>query len=423
MYRVFFVLGKNPTLSCAEIFAYLDLIKNEYRIEFCSKEVLCVQTEQKLETTSLLHTLGGTIKVGEILDNISLDQDSSNFEEITSVKFIASALPSQRKGKVHIGMSLYSAGGDTQLLIKLENQLRTFLQTIKDNLKENRISVGYVQQKERILSSVSVEKNELLTKGVELILILTKQSILVAKTLAVQEFEQFSFRDYGRPARDKKSGIMPPKLARMMINLIQIDKNATLLDPFCGSGTVLQEAVMMDYTKMIGSDISPKAAADTKQNIDWLFDHMRNKTRTSYNIRIEEADATRLSEKIPGNSIDAIVSEPYLGPTLHGNPTEMQINNLFSELSGLYLKAFEQFSKVCKPKSRVAFIFPSFEINGRMLYLPILDKMSSFGFKGINPIPSVLHSNPAISLTPRQTIVFSDAYHFVKREIILLEKN
>ena len=35
----------------------------------------------------------------------------------------------------------------------------------------------------------------------------------------MQDFEQWGARDYGRPSRDAVRGMLPPKLARMMVNL------------------------------------------------------------------------------------------------------------------------------------------------------------------------------------------------------------
>lgn len=44
-----------------------------------------------------------------------------------------------------------------------------------------------------------------------------------------------------------------------------------ILDPFCGSGTILTEAMLINYKNLIGADISPKAINDTKKNIEWII--------------------------------------------------------------------------------------------------------------------------------------------------------
>ena len=89
----------------------------------------------------------------------------------------------------------------------------------------------------------------------------------------MQPFKDLSRLDFGRPARDDFSGMLPPKLAQIMINLAQVQNpEALIIDPFCGSGTILSEALLMGYKDLLGSDISPKAIADTYKNISWIKD-------------------------------------------------------------------------------------------------------------------------------------------------------
>jgi len=64
-----------------------------------------------------------------------------------------------------------------------------------------------------------VEQNKLIESGIEFCLIVDKNRVFLGKTLVVQPFKDLSKRDFGRPARDDHSGMIPPKLAQMMINL------------------------------------------------------------------------------------------------------------------------------------------------------------------------------------------------------------
>src|SRR3989344_7958542 len=149
--------------------------------------------------------------------------------------------------------------------------------TVKKQLRSLGISCRLVTSRDKILSSVVVTKNnchEFLVLGPPPPL--SSPSLKggggikggggsqerLAKTCAVQEFEEYSQRDYGRPGRGLVFGSMPPKLAKIMINLAQLPASATILDPFCGSGTILQEALLLGYQNVIGSDVSTKAVAD-----------------------------------------------------------------------------------------------------------------------------------------------------------------
>jgi len=76
-----------------------------------------------------------------------------------------------------------------------------------------------------------VEENDLLASGGEHVLMGVEGKLMIGQTEAVQPYKQWSARDFGRPARDPKSGMLPPKLARLMINLSGVDpKGKTILD-------------------------------------------------------------------------------------------------------------------------------------------------------------------------------------------------
>lgn len=418
MNKYFFVLGRNSTLSIAEIISVLNLQNVNFSMELISSEIAVCKTNQDLKSDELIKTLGGTVKLGKILDEISFDETETKFYKIFSAENLLGRYFPQREGKMHFGVSLYNAGGDSQLLSQLEKQQKDIDLTVKDNFKKEDIKAGFVQIKDRFLSSVSVAKNKLITQGAEIVLILTPEKILIGKTLAVQEFEEFSLRDYFRPAKDKRSGIMPPKLARIMINLAKLGKNDTLLDPFCGSGTILQEAILLGIKNIIGNDISNKAITDTQKNIDWLFEKFSRFKRSDFNLKIIQNDAKILSEKLSSNSIDAIVTEPYLGPPMFRQPDLKEVERLLSELNRLYVKAFSQFAKILKSKGKIVIIFPAFEISGKYYFLPILDAIIALGFQQEHFFSEELREHPAISLTSRNSILYGGKEQFVKREII-----
>lgn len=70
-----------------------------------------------------------------------------------------------------------------------------------------------------------------------------KNGFIVAETVWIQDIEGYSQRDMERE-RSMTVGMMPPKIAQIMINLgTKGDKNRALWDPFCGLGTTLIEAL------------------------------------------------------------------------------------------------------------------------------------------------------------------------------------
>jgi len=60
---------------------------------------------------------------------------------------------------------------------------------------------------------------------------------------------------------------LQPKLARCMVNFARIRRGKTVLDPFCGTGTVLIEAGLMGI-ESLGCDIQRKMVEGARMNLD-----------------------------------------------------------------------------------------------------------------------------------------------------------
>lgn len=335
----FFVLGTHRELSIAEITAVTGISS------FASTQGDALLVDTDLPSQMLQDRLAGTIKVGSIVGELK------EWDKEACAELIASMIDRELP-RVEFGVSVYDAG-DAHKAKELRLQSQKLGLEIKKNLKANGKPVRLVTSKEKTLSAVVVTTNKLLERGGEFVLIAQPDTILIGQTDAVQDFEAWSKRDFGRPARDAKSGMLPPKLARMMANLSGKEPTkSSLLDPFCGSGTVLMEAALMGFTRVVGSDISPKAVADTKTNIDWL-------ALTQPSVEILLSPAQFLDEKISG-PFDAIVTETYLGPALHGNEHAKFLKQNADALSVLYRDAFGTLGKLLAPDGTVVVAFPVF---------------------------------------------------------------
>lgn len=421
MNQYFFILGKTPTLSLSEIITTFNAFQLNYSLTHFSPEAAIFSLESNIDQLPLMKILGGTVKFGVIMQESEYVKDQNEFDHIFQVKELIKFLPTEA-GKIHIGISLYDVGTNKHYLDLFTTKLKALNISLKEGLTEEGLKVGFPQIKGRFLSSVSVAKNRLLTKGAEVVLLLTSNKVIIGKTLAVQEFQQFSFRDYGRPQRDKRAGIMPPKLARIMINLASVKKDQVILDPFCGSGTVLQEAILLDYQHLYGSDISNQAIENTETNLAWLFENFPRLNRDLYKITIKNIDVNQISKYLPQNTIEAIVTEPYLGPPLFRKPDEGFVRKIMTDLSKLYLSAFSEFARLLKNNGIVIIIFPAFEVNDQIYFLEIMEKIKSLGFKQKDFFPPELKNNFHLQLTKRETILFGSAEQFLRREIISFQK-
>jgi tRNA G10 N-methylase Trm11 len=408
-----FLLGREPLLSLAELKSVLALTNSKAGFDFNPPFLVARADVDALE---LIRRLGGTIKIG-----VELGQDLSEQKLIETMVGELETV----EGKINFGISVYNnqdAKTPSTTPSRLRSraslgagklQVESWGKEIKKHLKAQDKSVRYVYNREATLSSVTVSKNGLDKRGREFLVTRISRingkdytdsnRFALAKTLAVQPFEDFSARDFGRPGRDDASGMLPPKLAMMMINIAN-DARAygntplqrTILDPFCGSGTILTEALLLGYTNLIGSDISEKAIKDTTQNLEWTRRNLSILQSSNLALNIFTSDVRGLTEKIPKVSIDTIVTEPYLGPPLKGRETESEINKTISELGKLYCDAFGEFKKILKPHATVVFIIPRFKLRNvwHTISDKILPQIQKLGFTAEPLLPKELSRDP-----------------------------
>ena len=387
----FFVLGNNTTLSLAELAAVLPC-QDGHLID---KDLFIWETANEIIPENLIKTLGGVVKIGVFEKTVVTKQDLTEPMLALCLK-----INKNNSGKFNFGLSNYGQQPLNLIPIGL---------TLKKKLREAGLASRLVTSRDKNLSSVVVEQNKLLTKGVEIVLAADGGRTLVGHTLAVQAFKDLSKRDFGRPARDDASGMLPPKVAQIMVNLAQIKNyNGLILDPFCGSGTVLQEALLLGFNQVTGTDLSPKAIEDSKTNITWLKEKY-NLEGVKTNIFLK--NATKLSESFKPESVEAIICEPYLGPQRGWHDLKI----VKDELEDLYTKSLREFAKILKPHGRVVMIWPMFFGNK-----PI--NPDYYQFKIINILSEELKINPLIKITQRNTIVYGRAGQKVFREIVVLEK-
>jgi tRNA G10 N-methylase Trm11 len=399
--KYFFVLGNNPALSAAEIIAVLG---SEEEAHILAGNILVLENPAT-DASKLIKRLGGTIKVGILVSEVNRHNNEEIKQAILTI--ITDDLAERGEtNKYCFGISHYGQSKLPVFPIGL---------TIKKTLKQKGTSCRLVTSKEKVLSSVVVEQNKLTRDGLEIVLIEEAGRMHLGYTEAVQDFKNLSYRDFGRPERDDQSGMIPPKLAQIMLNLSgKINDSAVILDPFCGSGTMLMEAILMNINRAIGSDISEKAINDSHKNLIWLGDKNPDLQTQISNLKLFNLSATEISRKVPDSSVDAVVTEPYLGPQ-RGNPDPLKTK---TELEKLYSAALREFKKILKPDGRVVIIFPVRAEGTRPDYHfmnPNLD-----GWQVVNPIPANLQEK--LHTTRRGTIVYGRQGQKVWREIVILKK-
>jgi len=105
-------------------------------------------------------------------------------------------------------------------------------------------------------------------------------------------FSVFMKRLTMRPSWEKTlhPGELPPPLAWMLCRVGELKHSDTVLDPFCGYGSIPRAAKKYFHiTQCIACDINEKSAADIK------------------------ADFRTLTDTLPGKSVDAVITDPPWG--------------------------------------------------------------------------------------------------------------
>ncbi len=354
-----FILGKNAELSLAEISSYLESREVKFSIKDQSDKFVVIEGSIPSET---MEALGGTIKIAEVLfstDSRKFEDVAGEMEQKVSFEQIFKKLPE----KTTFGVSSCNS----------HNEQEFFSALFKKKMKEQGIGAGFVHlpANRSELTHVEVIKRHLIEQSIEFVICSGKKFYL-GKTIAVHNPFEFQKRDMERPVQRTIFSI-PPRLCRIMINLSGA-KSGILLDPFCGVGSVLQEAILMGFDAL-GIDIDNEAVEDCRENLEWVSIEYEKKFDTN-NLHV--GDARKLTDHFKGNSIDVIVTEPYLGPPLKKQPTEKEAKEILKELEPLYEKSVASMLSVLKSGGRIVIVAPAFKIGDKIFSLPLKTVKRSF---------------------------------------------
>lgn len=421
--QTFFVLGREPGLSIAEILAVSERLtgsKINPAESLVSREIFV--SELSLSSKELMRELGGTIKIGQVLHSFrSLPPEEDLLE------FLQELLSAPRKKKFQFGFSVYDAsaqGLKSKELARFRKDIRKLGISLKRKLAKAG-GVRFVTSREPTLSSVVISENKLISEGKEIVFLHDGSKLQIGLTEAVQPWKDFGKRDYDRPGRDPKSGMLPPKLARMMINLAGASITATLADPFCGSGTLITEALLLGYRSLVASDIDSTALARTETNVEWLVKRGDLDKTAVQNLRFIDIGIAHLPNALERGRIDAVVTEPFLGPALRGKKTREEIEKIAKQLEPLYHDMLVSVRAILKLRGKAVIAFPLWKTKNReSIHSPVLRRLEKYGFALRPPVPTPLI---VPSLAPEfglngKTLIYGRKDQKVFREIVILEK-
>ena len=385
-----FILGQSSDLAKEELF---NLLKSQTDEQMTVGDNF-LMAKENINPIKFINQLGGTIKIARHLKTI----DQLNF----STQEWADMIKIEPDKKIKFGFSVYN-GREKDF-----KKIQALALSVKKQIKEKGHSIRLVSSREPELSSVIVTKNKLL--NAELLFIRHQGQWIIGLTQAVQDFKSYAQRDAYRPRKDNRSGMLPPKVAQMMINLTGADRNKIILDPFCGSGTVLQEAALFGFKKIYGTDNSHKAVDDSQINLGWLEEQYDLST----DISIKKIPVEQLANKL-NNTVDLIVTEPFMGDArlLQRAYHKKDVVPIINELQSLYQMAFRQFKKIINQNGKVVFIFPVIDLGNEKISTLDTAQISNIGWQAIKP------KIQSKSLSLNGNIIYSRPGQNIQRQITI----
>jgi tRNA G10 N-methylase Trm11 len=363
------ILGRQPALGIAE----LETRFGSDSITVVQPGIILLKTEHEVN----FNNFGGVLKVGQLLTTLGhADWDKG-------IHYVQKTLPEHLQyipdGKITVGVSVY---GLPVSVPKINAGALSLKKVIKNAGRSARV----VPNKEAELNSAQIIHNQLTgPNGLELLFIKKGSSTLLAQSIWVQDIDGYRLRDQERPMRDSRVGMLPPKLAQIIINLAvgpslpKNDSNTTLLDPFCGTGVILQEALLQGLN-VLGTDLEPRMVDYSQKNLEWLSNKLgRSHALPSY--KVLQGDATSI--KWPEH-FDLIACETYLGRPFSSQPDPQTLQKVVQDVNTIHKKFLQNVASQTETGFRMCIAVPAWKTNNGFTSLPVLDHLEELGYNRVS---------------------------------------
>jgi len=387
-----FVLGRNPQLSRTELAPLCD------EVLYVEEKSLMLAENVKFENPRdlpksleqiFLDRLGGTIRMGEVLGEFKNEKEVQD-EILKQVQVL------KPEGKVQLGISAWGCG---------KTFLRHFLPETKNAFRDQHDrNCRIVNAPGQNLDSGKIFGEKLLRKGFEFLVWKRENSFLVARTMANQNLRNYVLRDREKDFRDARMGMLPPKVAQILLNLANPEWTDTVIDPFCGSGTLNIEAAITGF-KTIGSDLDAKRTQKGKENFDQMAEKFRYETGAG---EFFAGDAIQFPlAKAKG----VIATEGFLGDVFEKHATDKSISNESQIIVRLWEKLLTHLEN--SEVHTIVFCLPAWKFQGHTISISekLFAKIGKSSY-----IPSALFNG-------KRTFLYARPDSFVMREICVLQKS
>jgi tRNA G10 N-methylase Trm11 len=382
------ILGRQPELGLAEAESLFgaDALK-----PLPPRAVLITKHHSEID----FNRLGGSTRLCKTLVRLPFT-DWSQIQEhlVTNVPKHLGFFP---EGKLHVGLSVIGKAPSPKVI-------NAAALSLKKAIKAAGRSVRVVPNTAAELNTAQVLHNHLTApNGLEIVIVFDGKETILTQTVAVQDITAYAARDQKRPMRDARVGMLPPKLAQMIINMAtgpKASSQLTLLDPFCGTGVLLQEAGLMGYD-VIGTDIDDRMVEYSDKNLQWLNAGHRGPWR------LEVGDATNHA----WNTFDTVACETYLGRPLSTLPDPGVLQKIIQDCDVIHRKFLENLAHQTTSGFRMCIAVPTWKTKSGFKHLPVLDSLEELGYNRLR----FVHVDTG-------DIVYHRPDQLVARELVILQR-
>ena len=446
MVEYVFILGSNWLLSIAELLVYVRNRGYEAIVTDHSRHAVILDFKQKLSLEDVVEmqgSLGGCYKIGRVIQTYNIilptnayptngKPDREALDIIKSCPWLSDLWQQPRGRKIKFGVSTYPIFDG-----KAPIQYRKFTRGLDDTIKKILLEKGargadyfaYDEPDRRKASRINlalwpktIAKNNLLTPpNAEILAAFTNKNLYIARTMVIYDSILQQYRDESRPYISKEISTSP-KVCRTLLNLAGARPGDTVLDPFCGTGTLLMEAAMLGM-KCIGIDIDGDQVHGTKTNLAWFGRDIGQQV----NFDVFRGDARNLANLV-SKQVDAVAFEPSLGPVTKNRPTAKEAESIIKDLIGLYREVLTQIAQILRPDGRVAMTIPVIVSKSGPVSMNIKEMIEGTGFGVYLMLPadmidSLSNSDERLYITPnREVLPERKMGQIVQRQLIVLEK-
>ena len=381
------ILGRQPELGLTEL----------ERL-FGSADVTSFSPSSALvEASSLdIQRLGGSVKAGTVVMSLPRMGWAEVNKKITQHYGTSWQTRTQKQT---LGISVYDWTVSPRDIQKLGLQL-------KSRLKSSGVSLRLIPNAESSLNSATSHHNTLglSPNKTELLIVRGNDGVVVAESTGAQNISALAARDQGRPKRDAFVGMLPPKLALMMTNFANPADGSRVLDPFCGTGVVLQEAALLGFDAY-GTDLSDKMVDYSRQNMEWLV----RKYHLDTDVTVEQGDATDSSWHPP---IGAVVCETYLGQPFSAPPAPEKLAQVRRTCNAIISAFLRNIAPQLSDGTPLCLAVPAWrDTRGTITRLPLIRELDSLGYT----LAELRHANS-------QDLLYYREDQVVARQLLILTR-